>query len=231
MKGLAEKIAAPVKAPLRKLKNSVVEHKKGFSFDRALRRFARTQNASLIPQLVDGWHNTQWSALDEYLLGCIGEVRAARGDILECGSGLSTLLLGIVAQSSGARLCTLEHSQAWADKVQFYLQRFRIESVRIFCKPLRSYGDFEWYDPPLELLPRKFALTVCDGPPASTTQGGRYGLLPVMGSRLSGSIILLDDAQRPEEQAIARRWSAECGGSCSLEAIDKPYLRISIPAE
>ncbi|WP_232831409.1 hypothetical protein [Peristeroidobacter agariperforans] len=231
MASLAAFIPGPVRTPLRKLRKAVIEQKKRSTFRSAMRKFQRTQDTRAIPKLIYGWGNAQWSALDEYLIACARAARDAEGDILECGSGLTTLLLGVVAQSKGVRVCTLEHSEPWAQRVRACLERYEIESVSIFCSPLKTYNGFQWYDPPHEAsLPSRFALTICDGPPTSTTMGGRYGLLPVMGDRLKGSTILLDDAQRPEEQEVARRWSAEFGGSYRQVGIEKPYFSMAIPA-
>ena len=75
--------------------------------------------------------------------------------------------------------------------------------------PLVEYGEFVWYDPPLAQMPDEFSLVICDGPPG-TTKGGRYGLLPVLGDRLrAGATILLDDAGRPAEAELIRRWENE----------------------
>lgn len=79
------------------------------------------------------------------------------------------------------------------------------------------------------MLPARFSLVLCDGPPGNTP-GGRYGLLPVLGHRLSPSVvILLDDAGRPDERAIADRWTAELGGTMTIEGVQKPYARIEGP--
>jgi len=71
---------------------------------------------------------------------------------------------------------------------------------------MRDYGEFHWYEPPLQSMPEQFRLVICDGPPGDTP-GGRRGLLPVMNARLRpGSIVLLDDAQRSGEIEAIRRW-------------------------
>jgi hypothetical protein len=58
-------------------------------------------------------------------------------------------------------------------------------------------------------MPPAFQLVICDGPPGETP-GGRYGLWPVLGQRLApGAVILLDDADRPGEEEVLRRWSTE----------------------
>ena len=184
------------------------------------------------PVLIDliyGWGNQGWSALDEYLAGCIEHALSARGASLECGSGLSTILLGAIAQRQGRSHWVLEHTPEWAAKVQRCLSRYQLDSVVLCQKPLKDYGDFCWYDAPLESMPDSFSLVVCDGPPGST-KGGRYGLVPLMRARLrSGCVILLDDAEREQERAIAGRWQAELGATFEILGVNKPYIEMMVP--
>jgi hypothetical protein len=58
----------------------------------------------------------------EYVVDSLQYARQTKGPVLECGSGLSTLLLGIVAQCSGNVVWTLEHNQMWGDNVKKILQ-------------------------------------------------------------------------------------------------------------
>jgi hypothetical protein len=117
----------------------------------------------------------------------------------------------LLTQGRQIEVWSLENSAEWLKKVQSVLDRNGLSNVHPLFSPLRNYGDFDWYDPPVEKLPEEFALVVCDGPPG-TTKGGRYGLLPVMGSRLSAdSLVLLDDTDRPEERQIMERWKTESG--------------------
>ena len=56
---------------------------------------------------------------------------------------------------------------------------------------------------------RRISLVICDGPPSST-RGGRFGLVPVLRENLApGFRILLDDARRPGEREVLRRWASE----------------------
>jgi Methyltransferase domain len=182
------------------------------------------------PVLIDliyGWGNEAWSARDEYLAGCIEHALTSRGPILECGTGLSTLLLGVVAKRQGQSHWALEHKPEWAAKVQSYLNKYKLDSI-IHAKPLKNYGDFCWYDAPLDKLPDSFFLVVCDGPPRRT-KGGRYGLVPIMREWLkSGCVILLDDAGRQDELKIAKRWGAELGTSFNIQGTLKPYIKIAV---
>jgi len=182
----------------------------------------------VVNDLIYGWGNEGWSAQHEYLAACVESALGTSGAILECGSGLSTVLLAIVAQQRGLLLWSLEHLPVCAERVQGCLMQRRILGVRIHVAPLRLYGDFEWYAVPLADMPRQFTLVVCDGPPTAT-RGGRYGLLPVMKERLSDDcLILLDDASRADEQAIVQRWAKEAPCQVALHGDAKPYFEVRL---
>ena len=77
-------------------------------------------------------------------------------------------------------------------------------------------------------MPRSFSLVICDGPP-SRTLGGRYGLVPVMRTRLkAGCVILLDDAEREHERQIARLWQTELGAKAEFLDGSKPLIRLVV---
>ncbi|HEY5132121.1 MAG TPA: class I SAM-dependent methyltransferase [Candidatus Krumholzibacteriaceae bacterium] len=183
----------------------------------------------VLRDLVGGWGNASMSAWVDFIRAFLRCARETEGPILECGSGLSTVLLGLVAARTGKRVYSLEHHAIWADRARRVLRTYGIASVEILVSDLRSYGAYSWYDPPLDILPKNFSLVVCDGPPWDTP-GGRYGLLPVMRSHLKpGCIILLDDAHRAGERAIAERWARELGTSFAIEGSDKMFARLSVP--
>jgi len=162
-----------------------------------------------------GWGNAGWSADLEYIRRMAEEAARTEGPILECGSGLTTLVLGIVAGRRDIEVWTLEHHAEWFGKLRQTLDAHGIHH-RLRHAPLSSYDGFSWYTPPLEEMPDRFRLVVCDGPPGRTP-GGRYGLLPVMRERLApGSQVLLDDAARPEEIAVLERWREEAGATYSF---------------
>ena len=204
-----------------------------YRFWRAMRRFMREVHLGkhigqdLLAELVQGWGNS-WSAQHEYLDHCLREARHTPGPILECGSGLSTLLVGAVAQSRGIRMWSLEHDPKWADRIRQYLRKYRVVSATVSLAPIRSCGDFDWYAlPSLQTLPGKISLVICDGPPGATTRSGRYGLVPVMFEKLSHDVvILLDDGARDDERQIADRWAHMLQGTHELIGNEKPYIRI-----
>jgi hypothetical protein len=206
-----------------------------FVFRRAVRRFIRNPESCAHPgnpvlvDLIYGWGNESWSSLDEYLVACIRHVLGSSEPTLECGSGLSTILVGFIAKKRGQSHWALEHSPEWAMRVQRFLKKYKLDSAVVVCaNPLRDYGDYSWYDPPLESMPGVFDVVICDGPPG-TTKGGRYGLVPIMKERFKpGCIILLDDADREEERTIAERWKTELGASFEICGSSKSYIKMTV---
>lgn len=204
-------------------------------FRRAFQQFIHNPGSCAHPgnpvllDLIYGWGNEHWSALDEYLAACIRYALGSSGPTLECGSGLSTLLMGVIAQQRGYSHWALEHSPKWAVKVRRCLRRYKLDSAVVLCvNPLRHYVDFRWHDPPLAFMPGVFDLIICDGPPGAT-EGGRYGLVPIMKDRFKpGCVILLDDAGREQERAIAIRWKSELGASLEVCGSSKPYMKMTV---
>ena len=186
---------------------------------RALTRLRRPAGAEidvLLPDLVNGWGNTAYVAQHLFLRALWGYARRTEGPILECGSGLSTLILGVAAELRGTRVWTLEHDPHWAALISNALRDNRISSVQLECRPLRDFGGYHWYDAPTPGMPDDFALVVCDGPPGETV-GGRYGLFPRMRSHLAAHcIVMLDDLVRKAEQNVLLRWRDETPGATLL---------------
>jgi len=170
----------------------------------------------MLSDLLTGWSNEGYAANLEYFEEVAKLSVASEGPILECGSGATTILLGLLCGCRGIEVWSLEHSAEWQKRVSDVLTRHHISGVRVCFSPLAEYGEFDWYDAPLAEMPNEFSFVVCDGPPGAT-KGGRYGLLPLVGSRLpAGSTILLDDASRPGEAELIRRWESEAGFEINL---------------
>jgi hypothetical protein len=163
----------------------------------------------VLQRLQFGWGNEGFAAQTNYLEEIARRAATTAGPILECGSGLTTILMGLLAGQRGIETWSLEHIPDWRARVVHSLEQFEIPHAHVCSVVLRDYDGFSWYDAPLTELPKEFQLVICDGPPGET-RGGRYGLLPVLGTRLpAGSVILFDDATRPGEAEVLRRWITE----------------------
>jgi hypothetical protein len=167
-------------------------------------------------QLRTAWGNVGFTANVWFLQAVLDYAGFEPGPILECGSGLTTVLLALTAQPH--QVWSLEHEAEWQHYVQRRL-RFAGTGANVLLTPLASFGQFQWYRIPAA-MPKEFRLVICDGP-QGTTPGGRYGLLPLLRERLPhGTVILLDDAQRLSEQAVLNRWHEEAGWRFAIKEND-----------
>jgi predicted O-methyltransferase YrrM len=219
-----------------KLKQRLRNLHRKWVFKRAIRRFREDPKSHAVPSsgvlrdLIYGWGNKGFGAEDEYLSECVLCSLSSARTTLECGSGLSTVLIAVAAEKTGNRHIALESHAEWAAKVRHELEALGLGSlVEVVHAPLKSYGDFSWYDLANVLLPDEIDCVVCDGPPGSTI-GGRFGLLPLLKDRLAaGAVILLDDAFRPKEAETAGRWAEEYGIVYEKKGSRKPYFACRLP--
>src|SRR3990167_8703876 len=133
--------------------------------------------------------------------------------IIEAGSGVSTVLAAYcLEQIGGGSLYSLEHDALYAQETKNMLTQHALTSVdvNVFFAPLCSYKianeTFHWYEKSYLDKVKEIDMLIVDGPPRATGKFARYPILPLFYDRLSSSaIILLDDANRPDEAAIVKR--------------------------
>lgn len=126
--------------------------------------------------------------------------------ILECGSGLSTLLLARYARASGATVVTLEHQPRYYDRTAGWLAEEGLrERVDLRLCRLVEYDGGPWYQ---TTLPDGIDFALVDGPPEGA--GGRrrtfYELWPHLHPQGLWHV-WLDDAHRPAEAAAVAEWA------------------------
>lgn len=181
-----------------------------------------------VRQLVRGWGN-QWALQEELITELWHQAWLTRGPVLECGSGLSTLLLGIAAEQQKFDVYSLEHDEGWYWRMFTLLHQLGLTRVTLVYAPLQTFERYDWYGPHTD-LPAGLSLVLCDGPPEATP-GGRYGLIPQIHTLLApDAMILLDDAARPGEQEVLLRWASEFGLEHEVEGRSKPYAKIDLHA-
>lgn len=180
-----------------------------------------------LKHLIRCWGNPDWSVKTEYARACLDVVRRKGHSVLECGSGLSTLMLAAASRTSS--VTALEHHPGWAGRVRASARDLGLRNVEIVDAPLRDYGEFSWYTLGAAHLGRRYTMVVCDGPPGDT-KGGRYGMVPVVSDSLEpGCIVLLDDASRPGEQETMSLWKERFGLEGGLAGHEKPYAILTTP--
>lgn len=156
----------------------------------------------MLTSLRSAWGNEGWSGSPDYLEEVARRALATTGPILECGSGLTTILLGLLAGRRGIEVWSLEDRKEWQCHVSRILERYNVPGVTVSLSPLKEYANSTWYSLPSG-MPERFTLVICDGPGVS--YASRYGLVPVLGQRLvAGALILADDSLHMTE--IIDRW-------------------------
>jgi len=152
---------------------------------------------------------------------CNEIVHGARTRIVECGSGVSTVVLARLLRERGAgRLVALEHDRHWAALVHEQLRREALDGIaRVLDAPLE--GEPPWYGPArLVEVPDELDLLVVDGPPACDAGHGmrRALALPRFEERLVvGAAVVLDDIARPGERDVLAGWEASTDWRFALD--------------
>ena len=197
-----------------------------YTFRQAMREVVKLApgempSRELLKKLRLGWDNQGWDAKLDYMEEILRRALETKGPVLECGSGLTTLLLGQLAGKRNVETWSLEHNAQWHRRVSSAIKRHHVQKVHLCFAPLCDYEQFNWYDPPLAEMPERFSLVICDGPP-DLAHGGRYGLLPILGDRLaSGTVILFDDVREPGQPEVLRRWETESGVKVELRETEE----------
>jgi hypothetical protein len=179
-----------------------------------VRRLARILRADAAPppwlleSLVTCWADS--SSVDSVFLGSMLRwYRETSGPVLECGSGLTTIVLVTAASTTGRPSLSLEHDARYEGRLPAALPKGIRPWLDCRVVPLVSYGEFDWYDVETVPLPETIGLVVCDAPPGPT-RGGRCGLAPILKDRLApGCVVLIDDTNRAAEREIVGRWCTE----------------------
>jgi predicted O-methyltransferase YrrM len=159
-----------------------------------------------------------WAASPDLALMLVDEIiRSRPRTVVECGSGSSTLLIALTARQYDlpTRVVSLEHDEHFARATRELLARHGVsEYAEVRHAPLRenSLPDHPapWYDEDALRGVTDIGLLFVDGPPRSTGSLARLPAVPLLREQFAEQCtIILDDANRPDEQAVAERWAAQ----------------------
>jgi predicted O-methyltransferase YrrM len=155
-----------------------------------------------------------WVGSPDFLLAVARQALQQRpARVIECSSGVSTLVLARCMQMNGqGHVYSLEHEAVFADKTRAMLREYGLSDfATVVHAPLVRDGDRPWYDAgALPAAAKPADLLVIDGPPASLGPLARYPALPRLAPALAEHcVLMLDDAGRPDGQEIVARWLRE----------------------
>lgn len=138
----------------------------------------------------------------------VGIVRKCRGDIIETGSGLSSV---VMAACTDSKVYSLEHIPHYAAQTLALCEEAEISNVGLCVRELKDF----WYDLDSfeHLLPAKFTLGFCDGPPR--LYGTRTKFLEKIAPRCE--VIVCDDASSDMKYLNAlQSWADQNGRTLQM---------------
>lgn len=169
-------------------------------------------------------------------------------NVVECGTGLSTIVIGRCLELIHSEkelkhpsLLAMDHLHEYAERtLEWVKARKLIKYVKVSCFPLKGYPPFYEYTfdmPPIDML-------VVDGPPGSVHPMSRYGAKTLFKTLAPNATIFLDDLKRTGEIMVRDIWRFETRnfgfefediltnrGTCKItfKRTKKPRVIISVP--
>jgi Methyltransferase domain len=161
----------------------------------------------LLSRLSYGWSNEGWAAKPALLRALLQQLDRPASSVLECGTGLSSLLISLYCEERQTRHLALEHDASWHAITCNRYASLGVSPRHLHYAPLVNHLHFAWYDiASVPVSKGPFDLVLCDGPPGATF-GGRSGLLPSVFHYLQpGAHIIVDDMVRDDETHMVKSW-------------------------
>ncbi|CAI8966344.1 class I SAM-dependent methyltransferase [Methylocaldum szegediense] len=156
-----------------------------------------------------------WAGSPDFLLNVANEILVRKPKIImECSSGVSTIVAARCAQINGiGHVYSLEHDPEYSNATRKLLAQYGLSDwATVLDAPLvTKVTATPWYDE--EVIPQSLKaieILIIDGPPSSIAPLARYPALPRLRERMAvNSLIIADDTFRPDEQEMLRRWQVE----------------------
>ena len=179
---------------------------------RSLRGGSRAAKRALLDRLdlpVDALPNLgSWKADTGLLTLIVDHIEAHRPrTVVEFGSGATSLIIARALQlHGGGRLHSYDQHAPFVAATADWLAGHGLDADMRHAPLEKAAPGWPglWYDAPA--LPPAIDLLVIDGPPWTIhplTRGSAESLFPRLAT---GGTVLLDDAARPGERIVARRW-------------------------
>lgn len=201
--------------------------KKIIKFKKTLNNIKSSQNLNVLLNKGCYLPITE-SSLDIFVLNLIvnDTVINKRENIIEFGSGISTILLARLANQNNLNLkiYSVDNDINWLNIIKNIIKQENLERFVIFIhaplvknKNTKSLENLNWYDENIieqEIKDIKFDCVIVDGPYANSKKNmlSRYPAFPFVLNKLNKKYsFFLDDVNRKGENIILKKWNYEYG--------------------
>ena len=140
------------------------------------------------------------------------------GNVIDIGSGISTILCGYAVKKNGSgKVISLEHDEDYYNKSKKLIAEHELEDyVELYYAPLIEYiiqdKKWLWYDISNIEFPDNVTLVSIDGPPGNTQELARFPAIPLLKKYLNDkTTVILDDGFRNDEKLSAAKWVENFG--------------------
>jgi protein-L-isoaspartate O-methyltransferase len=156
-----------------------------------------------------------WAASPDVIAVLVDDLLTHRpGLVVECGSGVSTLWLALVAQTYElpTRIVSLDHDAHLAELTRQSLVQHAVDHlVEVRAAPLAPTElpghKTNWYETSAIADLHDVGLLFVDGPPDAIGPLARFPAVPLLRDRLAArATVVLDDVVAPSEKEVAMRW-------------------------
>lgn len=148
--------------------------------------------------------------------------------IVEVGSGTSTLIAAYCLKKLGrGKIISLDHLEKYADITRQTIQSHGLEDYAdVYHAPLKAYkinnSDSQWYDDSILEGIESVDVLIVDGPPEGIGPLARFPAVPLLLEKVNkGTVVLLDDGDRPDEIKIVSLWEEKYGLKCARQPMEK----------
>src|ERR1700730_14334375 len=121
---LREAIKAILPAPTRRAARQFLDARALTASLQPIRRGALSHDA--LSAFRRAWGNEGFSGDTRFLEECAVRLSTRRGTVLECGTGATTILAGVLAERNGFDVFCLEQDPGWAAKARRTLKREKL---------------------------------------------------------------------------------------------------------
>lgn len=153
-------------------------------------------------------HLGSWKADTGFLHRIVDMIEEMRPQVVvELGAGASSLVCAKALQrNGGGRLVSYDQHAGFVAATAEWLESQGVAAELRHAPLARSVPGWpgQWYD--LADIPESIDLLIIDGPPWTVHPYVRGAAESLFDRLAPGGVVLLDDAARPGERVVARRW-------------------------